>query len=385
MKSDKIKVLHLINTFSVGGAEMHLLSLVKALPRDHFDITVAFFKEEAQEAASLIPDFEALGITPVNLDMPQWHHAGALLRLYLLLRKGAFDIVHTHLFRADVFGSILAKLASVPVVITTVHNTEPFFHTLPVQLVLRAVNRTVDLVIAISAAVKRSLVEQIRIPASKIHIVPYGFDLDRSQTGFSADGASVRSRLGIPLEATVIGTVGRLAKQKGHRFLIQAFAQVGARHPNTRLLIVGHDDEGLRSDLESLAKRLGVERKVFFTGFMDGREALSAMDLFVLPSLWEGFGLVLLEAMAAGLPIIATRVTAVPEIIKHKETGLLTAPKDSSGLAKQIRYLLEHPDVSSALGCRAQEQVVEKFSVSRMVTDTVQLYEDCLRVVATST
>lgn len=378
MAPQRPRVLHLINTFSVGGAENHLLSLVGNLPRDRFDVTVAFFKEEAQEARSLVPDFRALGVSVVDLRAPRWTSVAGMVRLHRLLRRGDFDLVHTHLFRADILGPPLARLNRVPAVVTTVHNTERFFRNPVVKRMMRMANRRVDRVIAISNAVKQSLVADVGLPAEKIRVVYYGIEpRSESEAAWSAR-AALRGRLGIPADAFVIGTVGRLAKQKGHRYLIEAFAEVYRRHPEAWLLLVGHDDEGLRPALEALAGRLGVRDRVLLPGYVDGKTAVAAMDLFVLPSLWEGFGLVLLEAMLAGLPVVATNVAAVPEVVRDGETGLLVPPADTEKLAQAMADLLSSPEKRIVMGQRGQQRVVEHFSVQKMVDETVELYEGLL-------
>lgn len=357
---------------------MHLLSLVQNMPKEGFDITVAFFKEEAQEARSLVPDFQALGVKVLNLDMAHWGDISALRRLYHLLKQNTFDIIHTHLFRADVFGPLLARLTGVPVVVSTVHNAERFFKNPIVKLVLRSVNYYVNQVIAISYAVKKSLLEDLGLPPEKVQVIYYGIEVEPNGNNPSGGSDAVREALGLPKDAVVIGTVGRLSGQKGHRYLIEAFGQVHRTHPNTRLLIVGHDDEGLRPKLENLAVRLGIGDEVLLPGYMDGRRAMEAMDIFVLSSLWEGFGLVLLEAMLAQLPIVATNISAIPEIIVAGETGILVPAADPETMAEAILYLLENPDRVRGLGYRGREHLVQRFSLGRMVEETVALYVEAI-------
>ena len=361
---------------------MHLLSLVRNVPRDRFDITLAFFKEEAQEARSLVPDFKAFGVNVVNLRMPYWWNLSVLWRLYRLLKKNDFDVVHTHLFRADIFGPILSRMAGVPKVVTTIHNTERFFKYLLIKFVLNVVNDYVHQVIAISRAVKTYLVKEVGFDPGKICVVYYGIDVN-NETYASSDQKMnsmalrnlTRQKLNLPAKAVIIGTVGRLSRQKGHPYLLEAFAKIHKKCPETRLLIVGHDDQRLGPKLESLATQMGIREKVWFTGYLDGREAMKAMDLFVLPSLWEGFGLVLLEAIAMELPIIATNVTAIPEIVLHEETGLLVPPSDSDALANAIQLLLESPEDARLFAYRGRKYVQQTFSIERMVKATTALYD----------
>lgn len=378
MNKRRIKLLHLITTFSVGGAEMHLLSLVENMPKDGFDITVAFFKEEAQEARSLVPDFQALGVNVVDLSMANRWNCSALWRLYRLMKKERFDILHTHLIRADLIGPLVAKFAGVPIAITSVHNNEVITYNLLVKSLLRIANCYVSQVIAISQAVKSSLIEGIGLSPSKVRVINYGIDTDSGGTEASNQRDEVRRRLGISSDAIVVGTVGRLAQVKGHRYLIEGFAQVHRTHPNTKLLIVGHDDEGLRPGLEKLAVRLGIGDELLLPGYMDGRLAMQAMDIFVLSSHLEGFGMVLLEAMLYKLPIVATNISAIPEIVVDGETGMLVPVADSEKLGQAIIYLLENPEKARKLAYRGRDHVFQRFSLGKMVEETVASYMETI-------
>lgn len=369
------KILYLITTFSVGGAEMHLLSLVKGLPKDKYDITVAFLKEEAQEARSLVPDFKALGVKVVDLKMKSRFDIVTLLRLYRLMRKGKFQILHTHLFRADLFGLPIGKLAGVPVLVSTVHNTEDFFSNPLIGFFLRQSYNFAHKIITISTAVKETLVKDIGVALDKIAIIYYGLEIENSHREKTALETDIRQKLGIEKQVPLIGTVGRLAVQKGHRYLIEAFPSVKEEFPNAKLLIVGHDDEGLRENLEGLIARLGLEGEVFLPGYIDGASVMNSIEVFVLPSLWEGLGLVLLEAMAAGKPIVASRVSAIPEIVIDGETGVLIPPKNPKALADAIISMLRDPERSREMGRKGQERLVREFSVDKMVSETEKVYK----------
>lgn len=376
-RENKIKLLHLITTFSVGGAEMHLLSLIRGLlATGDYHITVAFFKEAAEEARSLVPDFRALGIEVVDLRMRARMDIFALIRLYKLLRITKPDIVHTHLFRADLFGPLVAKLTGIPVVLSSVHNVESFYQNPLVQIALRTSYRLCDYIITISDAVKLPLVNSVRVPASKLRRIHYGLDWTPSEI---ENAERLRMEYGFTDKDIVIGTVGRFVEQKGHRYLIESFAHIRQKVPQAKLLIVGQGKE-LRKELGLLISRLRLENDVVLTGYKDNIPALMhAIDLFALPSLWEGLGLVLLEAMAAGKPVVASAVDAIPEIVVDGTTGFLVPAKDSVALADAISCVLLEPVLWQKFGEAGRARVRENFTSRSMVEKTCQVYEAALR------
>lgn len=374
---EPIRLCYLITTFAVGGAENHLLSLVSRLPRDRFEVTVAFFKEEAIEARSLVPDFKALGVEVVDLGMERRWDYKALARLVRLLREGRYHILHTHLFRADLMGALARKRAGVPHLFSTIHNTDPFY-THPVwKRLARWAAGEADRVVVISDAIGRFMVERVGLEAGRLRRIHYGLE---TPPGRPELREAVRRELGIEAEAPVAGIIARLTPQKNHQRLLEAFATVHSKVPGARLLVVGHDPGGLRPLLEATAERLGLALAVRFLGYRDDREAiLEALDCFVLPSLWEGFGLVLLEAMAAGRPVVASRVGAIPEVVLDGKTGYLVDPHDGSALADSMVRVLGDRALGRRLGEEGRRRVLNEFSPEKMVASTVGCYEDIIR------
>ncbi|MGH2757039.1 MAG: glycosyltransferase [Actinomycetota bacterium] len=358
----------MITTFSVGGAERHLLELVKEMVEKGLDVEVAFFKEEAQEAPSLLPDFRGLGVTVTDLGMRRGWSLRPLWRLSSLIRRFAPDVVHTHLYRADIAGIALGRLHRVPVTVSSVHNLDleqnyPRWR----RLVIGAYKRA-DRIVAISHAVRRELCSGYGLDPDRVITIHYGIQ----PTGIAEPRAPFR-------DAPAIGTVGRLARQKAHDVLIEAFARVLERFPTSTLHIVGHDDEGLRPALEEQARKMGISGSVHVEGFKkDIQQVLTDMDLFVLSSDFEGFGLVLLEAMAAQLPIVATAVGPIPEIIEDGVSGRLVPPRDPGALAAAIVACLEDPGGASEMGRRGRARVGSEFTVEEMVVRTIELYETLL-------
>jgi len=191
------------------------------------------------------------------------------------------------------------------------------------------------------------------------------------------DGKYIRQELRIPLGATVIGTVGRLVSQKGHKYLLAAFALIKDEFPGARLLLVG---EGSRMDeLKNYAKGLSVDKEVIFAGLRrDIPQMLSAMDIFVFPSLWEGLGNALLEAMAAGKPVIATNIPPIREVINSEQAGILVPPADPAAIASAVRLLLQDRALAASLGKTSQERAFSSFGIDRTVTMYLDLYKGIL-------
>jgi glycosyltransferase involved in cell wall biosynthesis len=204
-------------------------------------------------------------------------------------------------------------------------------------------------------------------------LIPYGLETRRPI------GRNVRRECGIPDDIPLIGTVGRLSKQKGQTHLIRSIALVLKSVNEARLLIVGHDDQGLRPLLEAEIKRLGLTENVTLTGFReDVPDIMAAIDIFCLPSLWEGFGLVLLEAMAQARPVVASRVGSIPEVVLDGQTGILVEPGDEVALARALTELLVDQDRALNLGLAGKRRQEEVFSRQAMVRRTEKLYDQLL-------
>jgi glycosyltransferase involved in cell wall biosynthesis len=284
------------------------------------------------------------------------------------------DLVHTHLPYADLFGSLGARIARVPKVLSSRHHD---YSMSPAEVgryrrYYRFVNPLQDRVIAISHRIAHLCrVEERRDPAS-VDTVWYGCEdqiVDRA-------GARValREELGLPLDAPVVGTVGRLIALKGQEFALQAFADIAARVPSAVWLLVGTGPD--REPLERLAQSLGVGGRVRFLGHReDVPRIMAALDVLVHPTTAEGFGLVLLEAMVQGTPIVATRVGSLPEIIVDGGTGLLVPLRDPPALAQAVLTLLLDRDQLARLGQGGRERYEGCFRLERMIGETLDVYQ----------
>jgi glycosyltransferase involved in cell wall biosynthesis len=300
---------------------------------------------------------------------------GVVRKLSGLIQDGEFDIVHTHGVRANLLGRLAARQAGKKKVITTVHSLlerdyQGAVLRLANTLAERATRSLTDHFIAVSQGLKDRLVAG-GIPAKSISVIHNGIILDGIRPAGASENA-VKEKPSIK-EAPLVGIVARLHAVKGHRYFIEAAREILLQRPKTRFLIVG--DGSYRPVLEKLAGSLGVSDKVTFTGFVEDVYSLMAeLDLLVVSSLWEGFGLTAIEALALGVPVVATEVGGLPEVVRHGETGLLAPPANASALAKSIVWMLDHPREAGEMAAKGGDMVRRKFTAGEMARRTVDLY-----------
>ncbi len=302
----------------------------------------------------------------------------ALRRLVARLRRGRYDIVHSHLFRADVYAALAVAQSGErpPLLVSTRHNDDRFFLNPFIGLVHYAVSARQDLIIAISDHIARFTVSRgVRDPA-RVRRVYHGLEPTVTEA-LEREGQRIRQDLGLEPEDFVVGNVGRLAPQKGQRHLIGAMPLLLERVPRAHAVIAGAGD--LEDYLRDLSLEVGVADRVHVLGpRRDVPALMHAMDVFAMPSIWEGFGLVLLEAMAAGRPIVASRVATIPEVVADGETGLLVPAGDPLALADALADLAHDPERARQLGEAGRQRLRQHFSVEKMAGDTELLYRELL-------
>ncbi len=366
-----IQVLYLITELGTGGAEKLLSQFLAHLNRDQFAPIVACLYGGDSTIAG---EIRALGIPVIDLRMTAKWRWDALWRLYCLLRRERPTIIHTSMFHANLTGRVLGRLAGVPIIIT-------WRHSIDIGGALREfVNRwTVQLddrIVAVCELVRQTEIERARVHPDKVITIYNGIALE----DFSADpltAVRIRQIFDIPPDAPLLGSVGRMHRSKDFSNLLTAIAQVQELVPTVRALLVG--DGELRDELVAQAQSLGLSDVVTFAGIRgDVPDILAALDIFVLPSLWEGLPLALLEAMAASLPVVATTVGGVPEVVVDGETGLLVPPQNPQSLAHALLTLLRDPARRCKMGQAGRKRVEKYFTVERMVQQTEALYEDLI-------
>ena len=363
-----MKVLHLHKLTGVSGSEGHLLALLPALRERGIDARFLGFDVPETDAALFHERLDELEIpyrrVRCGLDVSP-RLARDVIRA---VRAERPDLIHTHLVHGDVYGSIAGSLTRTPVV-STRHNDDRYLLG-PFRYVDRAFARPARRLIAISDAV-RVFLEGAGHDARKLTTIRYGLDEVPA-----APSMPTPTQAGVPDGVPLAVAVGRLIAQKDHATLLRAFALVRERIPSARLAILGSGP--LESDIRALSRDLGLVDALSLPGRTAIRDWLERADVFVHTPRWEGFGIVLLEAMLAGLPVVATRVSAVPEVVVSGKTGALVEAGDVEGVARELTTLLGDAKLRSRLGAAGRERARTEFSVARMAERTIDVYEDVL-------
>jgi glycosyltransferase involved in cell wall biosynthesis len=367
---ERIRVLHVIGGGELGGAEMHILNLLTHLDRERFEVRLCcLFPEPFVQVA------RANGITTDAIVMRHKLNIGIVDKLTELIRERQIDIVHTHGVRANLIGRLAAKFAGLKHIVTTVHSVleqdyPSFFDRQVNRLMERITINSVEKFVTVSDLLKRDLVSH-GIPAAKINTIYNGVNLNTfRQECVTGD---VRAELGLRAEVPVIGMVARFHPVKGHRFFLEAAQAILQVRPDCRFLLVGSGQ--YRPEIEALVKQLDLGEQVVFTGYReDIVNILNILDVLVISSLSEGFGLTAIEAMAMQVPVVAARVGGLQEIIKNGDNGVLVPPANGQAIARAILDLLDNPEIGNAITARALEYVGENFSVEKMTANTEGLY-----------
>lgn len=353
----------------VGGAEEMVLNLVRHLPRRFEPVVVCLHSAGpiGEEIRKTGVEFHVLGVTP------GWRRPWHLIDIERRLTMIGPDIVHTFLLTASLYGRFAAMLARVPIIIGTEVNIYENKDVRHIQAE-RWLMKNTDTVVVSAGSVRDFYVDQIGADPSKIEVIYNAVDWAQLQT--TASREAVRAEINVPANAPVAGIIARLTEQKAHTHLFQAMASTPGLD-QMHLVVVG--DGHLRADLERLAVSLGIGDRVRFLGARrDLGNLLSAVDIFVMPSLWEGLPLSMVLAMGAGLPVVATRVAGIPEVVHHGETGLLVPPADVPALGSALATLVASAETRARIGAAAREFVRPRFGVDGYVASVTALYDRLL-------
>ena len=359
-----MRALHLHRIGGIGGSERHLLTLLPALRERGVDARFLGLDDPALAPEPFYRELAAAGVPYERLPCPRDLDPGLARAVVRSARATRPDLVHTHLVHGDLYGA-LAAVATGARLVSTKHNDDPF-RAGPFRFAERALTLRAARVIAITDALRRFNVERVGLPAGKVVTVHYGMDVP--PTAWAAP-----ARLPLPEDARLLVAVCRLDRQKGLDVAVRALAQVRERHPMTVLAVLGEGPE--REALAALAHELGIGGALLLPGRVgDVAAVLRAAEVVVHPARWEGFGLALLEAMLCERPVVASRVSSIPEIVTDGETGLLVPPDDATALAAAVGRLLDDPALASRLGASGAERARAEFSVARMAERTLAVY-----------
>jgi len=365
--SERIRIAYLVRQLGVGGLENVVVELANALEPSRFACSIVSFAAPGP----LQNKVHTAQVQVVALNQSGGNNPVLVYRLYRFLRQQRPHIVQTHNWATLLEGFLGAKLAGVPLIVHAEHGTiESRARNLFLQ---RHLWKKVHRVLCVSQAHRRRLADTVRFPYQRLQPILNGVDtsLFAPRPG---DRKSLRTQLGLKPECLYIGTVGNLRPVKNHALLLRVSQQVCRRYQNVRFVLIGHGP--LREQLAAYAQELGIQHQVQFLGTRaDIPELLNALDIFVLPSLSEGLPMSVLEAMACGLPVVATQVGGLPEVIEDGKTGLLVPSQDEQQLTLALEVLIQHEKQRKVLGEQGRKRVVEHFSVQKMTNEYQELYE----------
>jgi L-malate glycosyltransferase len=352
----KIKVLFLINDLGLGGVERLTINFANSMDRSKFEIYVATLFSRSNSFFSKKDFKEDVNLTTFSFknfrDIGQW------FKLYKFIRKNRFDVVFTQLFAADFMGRVTAYFAGVPVIATAIQNLIPNLETkfIVVDKLLRNIT---DACISPTLAIKEYARDVIKFPEEKIFDIPTNCVDETRFTNLKIDRGAFREKFSMPANARIIVTVGRLIDQKGHAVLLDAIPAVLAKEKNVYFVIVG--DGPLEQKLKERADNLKITDNVRFTGARrDTPELLANSDIFVFPSIWEGQGMILFEAFFSKIPVVASNVGGIPDVVIDGETGTLAEPGSVDNLADKLIMALENPDMVGKLAAKAFERYKDR-------------------------
>lgn len=367
----RTRVVHVCDKFGVAGSSTHGVSRLFSwwFPRfdRRFEVTLCGLKSPEPGSVAL----EAEGIPLTYLGRGPFDPR-ILTDLMRLVRQQGARILHVHGYAAADFGRLAARLTGASLVLHE-HFADPHMPAYQ-ALADRVLSRFTDRAIAVSASTADFLVRRRHVPADRVRVIFNGAPLQEFGATDPATAHALRAALGIPLDATVVGSIGRLNEQKGHRYLLTAFARACASQARARLLVVG--DGNLMAPLKAQASALRIAERVIFAGHRSDIPAvLSAIDVLCISSTYEGTPLVLFEAMAAGRAIVSTAVDGCREVLADGVTGLLVPPQDEDALARALDRVLSDVALRASLA-RAAREASAKYDLAACVRQIETLYDE---------
>lgn len=372
-----MKVLHIQKVGGIGGSERHLLDLLPSLRTNGID--GAFLVLDTEGAEAFVAELAARAIPHERVAIGGDLSPALPRRIASVIRSFQPDLVHTHLIHADLYGQVAARLTGTPAV-SSVHSVHRFYTRFPSNVAMRMAGRLARRRIVISRCVERFLLEHHLTPAERLRVVHYGIDARRWAVG-DPERAGERAAAGLEGTDFVLGIAGRMVPFKGHDVLIEAVARLVPQLPNLRLHLAG--DGPLRAELEDQVRARDLSAHVRFWGHVaEVPRFMAICDAVAMPSQpgdGEGLGLAVLEAMAAGKPVVASDMDALPELVEHGSTGMLVPPSDEGALADAVKTLVRDRSRAEEMGRAAWERVGRLFSLDRMVDRTLAVYDEALR------
>ena len=363
-----VRLLLVVDSLEVGGAERHVVDLATALRRKGYEVEVA-----CSVADGLSKPLEEAGVSVRPLTgrlVKRRVSAAYALGIRRLLGERRFDLVHAHIFASAAAAAIATLGSGIPLVVT--EHTEATWQTRLARWVSRWVYRRAERIIAVSTPIGRRLISRDGVPPDLVTVI--------SNAVIPASEAPPDAPEALPdewLEGPLVGVVARLQPEKGVANFLKAVARVSEVSPEARFLVVG--DGPLREELLGLAERVGIRERVWFLGYRaDARALVGLMDVLAVPSLTEGSPLIVLEAMAAGVPVVASAVGGIPDQVRHGEEGLLVPPDDPGALGDALGGLLRDLARAHRLGEAGRRRTENEFSHDALVRRIEGVYRSAL-------
>lgn len=373
------KILYYTDSTCFGGAEEYLFKILNGIDREKFNVSLIC--PHSEQLDTLIKELKEKKIEVIRFNKKRSISFVNLIYLLKLFRKA--HVVHFNLPipKKCMFEIICSLFAGVPIRIATIHlpvapDSKNHLKARIKKIILKNLLSFLTVIIAVSETSKKQLSNRYNIKIQNIKSIWNGIDINKFKTNHRQGAEKLLGRR--PVNCPKIAVIGRLHEQKGYQYLIEAVPKILKIHPSTLFLSVG--DGPLKLELEELVLQNHVQENFIFLGHRnDIPEILSTIDILVLPSLWEGFPFVILEAMASSKPVIATNVDGTPEAVEDGKTGILVPPKDVNRLAEAIIFLLQNPDIAEEMGRAGHEKCTKYFSQERMTLKTQEIYESLIR------
>lgn len=364
-----LNLMHIVFCLDVGGLEYLVLNLIKKLNKAKYNVSICSLSAKGK----LEEKFIKMGIKVYHIEKSRGIDYLLYFKLASLLRKNQIDIIHTHNPAPWFYGVVAGKLAGIKAAVHTEHSYL-FAEQKRLMLAERLLSKITETIVSDSDKVTDFLVKKLGIHEERITTIVNGIDIDKFK--IVVDVMAKKTEFGIAEDSLVIGNVARLEPVKNHLYLLDVFSKVIRSFPKAVLVIVGGGSQF--EILKLKAVELGIKNKVFFLGVRDDiPELLGLFDIFALTSINEGISLSLLEAMAAGRPIVATNVGGNPDVVVDGKTGFLLPLKDSEKMAEKIVSLLSNKELSIRMGEAGLKRAEQLFSLDRMVKNYENIYDHC--------
>lgn len=381
----KIRVLHIITRLINGGADENTLSTISGMDEERFHVELAVGAESEEHLLRILPKKNFILINELKRNIHPVNDILSLFRLFRIIRKNGYDIVHTHTAKAGVIGRLAALFAGTPIIIHTLHGIT--FHQNLNRLsrysyiiLEKIVGRFTSRFITVGEDLRKKYIYHGIGTPEKYTTIYSGFELNSFVADGNIDDEEIkreRNRLGISNDDTILGTVSRLEPRKGHVYLFDALKQILNANKKIKLLVAGNGD--YENELRKYVRQNQLSDHVIFLGFRrDVPRIMRIMDIFTLTSLWEGLPRVLVQAALMQLPVVTFDVEGAWEVVKENENGFIVPVADVDQLAERLKFLIDNPDLAKVMGKRGRDFVSSKWDTSEMVNKITQLYESTI-------